>query len=98
MKRLGRGGNDVYEVGDAVRVQDTHSGQWSLKGVVSEVIHHDDSPSRMYQVTSEDGGTYLRNGRFVKLRISKVRRKKMVTFAPSVVGGGVACLGLCDCD
>ena len=87
MKHLGMGGNDIYEVGDAVRVQDTHSGQWSLKGVVSEVIHHDDSPSRTYQVTSEEGRMYLRNGCFMKLCISKVRRKKMVTFAPSVVGG-----------
>ena len=68
-------------------MQDTHSGQWSLKGVISDVIQHDDSPSKTYQVTTENGGVYLRIGCFVKLLISKVRRKKRVTFDPSVVGG-----------
>ena len=73
-------------MGDAVCVQETQSGQWSLKGVISEVIEHDDSTSKTYQVTADNGGVYLRNGIFIKLRISKVKSKKRVTFAPSVMG------------
>ena len=56
MRRLGRGGSEAYEMGDAVRVQDTQSGQWSLKGVISDVIEHDDSTSKTYQVTADNGG------------------------------------------
>ena len=87
MRRLGQGGSEAYEMGDAVRVQDTQSGQWSLKGVISDVIEHDDSTSKTYQVTADNGGVYLRNGHFIKLRISKVKKRKRVTFAPSVVVG-----------
>ena len=74
----------AYKKGDAVRVQDQQSGQWSVKGVVTEVIEHDDSSSKTYQVSTENGGVYLRNGRFIKLRISKIKKKRRVTFAPSV--------------
>ena len=48
------------------------------------MIEHDDSASKTYQVTADNGGVYLRNGRFIKLRISKVKKKKRVTFAPTV--------------
>ena len=74
-------------MGDAVCVQDTQSGQWSLKGVISDVIEHDDSTSKTYQVTADNGGVYLGKGRFIKLRILKVKKNKRVTFAPWVVGG-----------
>ena len=84
MKRLGRGACVAYEKGDAVRVQDQKSGQWSVKGVVTEVFEHDDSSSKTYQVSTENGGVYLRNGRFIKLRISKIKKKRRLTFAPSV--------------
>ena len=55
--------------------------------MVTDVIEHDNSTSKTYQVTADNGGVYLRNGRFIKLRISKVKKRKRVTFAPSVVGG-----------
>ena len=86
MKRLGRGTAEAFEVGDAVRVQDTHSGQWSVKGVISEVIKHDSSSSKTYQVIADSGAMYLRNGRYIKLRLSKMKRKK-VSWDPSVQGG-----------
>ena len=79
MRRLGRGACVAYEKGDAVRVQDQQSGQWSVKGVVTDIFEHDDSSSKTYQVSTDTGGVYLRNGRFIKLRISKIKKKKRVT-------------------
>ena len=81
MKRLGRGSCIAYNKGDQVRVQNQQTGQWSVKGTVTEVIEHDDSSSKTYQVSTEEGGTYLRNGRFIKLRLSKLKKKSRVSFA-----------------
>ena len=50
------------------------------------MIEHDDSASKTYQVTADNGGVYLCNGRFIKLRISKVKKKKRVTIAPTMGG------------
>ena len=36
--------------------------------------------SKTYKVLSEDGAEYLRNGRFIKLRISKVKARRRVRF------------------
>ena len=83
MKKLGRGSRScmAYKVGDQVRVQNQQTGQWSVKGTVSEVIEHNDGNSKTYQVSTEEGGTYLRNGRFIKLRLSKLKKKLCVSFA-----------------
>ena len=80
MKRLGRGSSEKFVVGHAVRLQDVRSGQWSLKGTLAEVVEHDGSPSKTYEIDGEDGGRYLRNGQFVKLWISKARKRKVVSF------------------
>ena len=81
MKRLGRGSSTAYQVGDKVRVQNTLTGQWSVKGSIGEVIEHDGGDSKTYKVLSEDGAEYLRNGRFIKLRISKIKSRRRVSFA-----------------
>ena len=81
MKKLGRGSCTAYQVGDQVCVQNQHTGQWSVKGTVSEVIEHDNGNSKTYMVSTEEGGNYLRNGRFIKLRLSKLKTRKRVSFA-----------------
>ena len=74
MRRLGRGTCAAYQVGDEVRVQHQATDQWSIKGSVSEVIDPDGGYSKTYVVATEDGASYLRNGRYVKLRISRLRK------------------------
>ena len=81
MKKLGRGSCTAYQVGDKVRVQNQLTGQWSIKGSVSEVIEHDGGTSKTYMVLTEEGADYLRNGRYIKLQLSKLKSKKRVSFA-----------------
>ena len=64
-----------------VRMQNQHTGQWSVKGTVSDVIEHDSGNSKTYMVSTEEGGNYLRNGKLIKLRLSKLKSKKKVSFA-----------------
>ena len=81
MRKLGWGSCTAYQVGDQVRVQNQHTGQWSIKGSVAEVVEHDGGESKTYVVSTEDGARYLRNGRFIKLRLSKLRKaSKRVRF------------------
>ena len=80
MKRLGRGSCTAYQVGDKVRVQNQLTGQWSVKGSIGEVIEHDGGDSKTYKVLSEDGAEYLRNGCFIKLRLSKLKARRRVSF------------------
>ena len=86
IKKLRRGNAESFEIGDEVRVQDTQSGQWRIKGVVSEVIEHNSSSSKTYKVMSDSGSTFLRNGKFIKLCLSRMRKKR-VSWDPSVKGG-----------
>ena len=81
MKKLGRGSCTAFQVGDKVCVQNQHTGQRSIKGSVSEVVEHDGGTSKTYMVSTEDGVNYLRNGRYIKLRLSKLKSKKRVSFA-----------------
>ena len=81
MKRLGRVSSTAYQVGDKVRVQNPLTGQWSVKGSIGEVIEQDGRDSKTYKVLSEDGAEYLRNGHFIKLRISKIKSRRRVSFA-----------------
>ena len=41
MKKLGQGSCTAYQVGDLVHVQNQHTGQWSIKVSVAEVVEHD---------------------------------------------------------
>merc|ERR1711888_247865 len=70
-KRLGRGrlSSEIFAVGDRVRLQDPKSLRWSVTGVVTKAISHQgaDRPSS-YEVTADEGGIFLRNGRYLRLR------------------------------
>ena len=80
MKRIGRGSSTAFQVGDQVRVQNALTGKWSVKGTIGEVIEHDGGESKSYKVVSEDGAEYHRNGRFIKIRISKLKAQRRVRF------------------
>ena len=80
MKRIGRGSSTAFQVGDKVRVQNALTGKWSVKGTIGEVIEHDGGESKSYKVVSEDGAEYHRNGRFIKIRISKLKAQRRVRF------------------
>ena len=80
MKRIGRGSSTAYQVGDKVRVQNALTGKWSVKGTIGEVIEHDGGESKSYKVVSEEGAEYHRNGRFIKIRISKLKAQRRVRF------------------
>ena len=56
-------------VGDHVRLQDPKSLRWSVTGVVTKAISHQgaDRPTS-YEVTADEGGVFLRNGRYLRLR------------------------------
>ena len=86
MRRLGRTTASDFKRGDKVRVQNSRTGEWDLKGEVSDVISHDGG-SLTYSVIGDEGGTYLRNGRFIKLRLSKARKICHVTFDSCTSGG-----------
>ena len=67
-------------MGDQVRVQNALTGRWSVKGTIGEVIEHDGGESKSYKVVSEEGAEYHRNGRFIKIRISKMKAQLRVRF------------------
>ena len=58
-----------------------------MKGEVEEVISHDGG-SKTYTVVGDNSGSYLRNGRYIKLRVSKARKLHHVTFRPLCSTGG----------
>ena len=70
-RRLGRGklSSEIFVIGDRVRLQNPKSLRWSVTGIVTKTISHQgsDRPSS-YEVSADDGGTFLRNGRFLRLR------------------------------
>ena len=54
---------------------------WNIKGEIEEVREVQVGGPKSYVVLGETGGRYLRNGKFVKIRISKARAKVRVTFS-----------------
>ena len=80
MKRMGRGSSTAFEVGDQVRVQNALTGRWLVKGTIGEVIDHDGGESKSYKVVTEEGSEYHRNGRFIKIRLSKLKAQLRVRF------------------
>ena len=69
-KELGRGrlSLDVFREGDRVRLQDVKTKKWNTKGtVVSEFYHDSAQTPSSYFVDSDEGGTFLRNGKFIRL-------------------------------
>ena len=41
---------------------------------MTEVIDHNGGNSKTFVISTDDGVSYLRNGRFVKLRLSKLMK------------------------
>ena len=70
-KKLGRGRHslETFVVGDRVRLQNPKSLRWSVTGTVTRTISHQgaDRPSS-YEVSGDEGGSFLRNGRYMRLR------------------------------
>ena len=85
MDRLGRCSSTDFKEGDLVRVQDPKSGVWNIKGEIQEVREHQVGGSKSYMIAGENGGQYLRNGRYVKLRISKAKVRVKVAFSSDVL-------------
>ena len=81
MDQLGRVSSTDYKKGDLVRVQDPKSGVWNIKGEIEEVREVQVGGPKSYVVASDSGGKYLRNRKFVKLRITKARAKVRVAFS-----------------
>ena len=52
-----------------------------MKGEIEEVREVQVGSPKSYVVAGETGGKYLRNGKFVKLRITKARAKVRVAFS-----------------
>ena len=73
-RKLGRGklSSEIFMKGDKVRLQNPKTLRWSVTGIVTDTISHQGAtrPSS-YEVEADadcGGGTFLRNGRFLKLR------------------------------
>ena len=58
MKRLGRVSSEGFKSGDLVRVQNTRSGEWDMKGKVEQVICHDRG-TKTYTVLGEQSASVL---------------------------------------
>ena len=76
-----------FKPGDLARLQNAKTREWDMKGEVEQVISHDGG-SKTYTVLGEQGGQYLRNGRFIKLIVTKARKLLHVTFGPIHSAGG----------
>ena len=61
---------------------------WNIKGEVDEVRDVQEGGPKSYVVMGESGGRYLRNGKFVKLRLSKAKQLIKVTFSCMPVQAG----------
>ena len=69
------------------RIVKLEAEKWDVKGEVEQVFSHDGG-SKAYTVLGDQGGHYLRNGRFIKLRLKKARKLLHVTFGPVHSAGG----------
>ena len=59
---------DLFKKGDRVRVQDIKTRNWTTKGaVVLEVYHEGAQAPLSYFVDSDEGGRFLRNGKYIQL-------------------------------
>ena len=70
MKKLRRGrfSEATYELGDNVRIQCPKEKTWGQTGVISELRTHEGGMiPKSYVITTEDGQSFLRNGKFVRL-------------------------------
>ena len=67
---IGKLSSETFIIGDRVRLQDPKSLRWSVTGIVTKTISHQgsDRPSSYEVIADNDGGTFLRNGRFLRLR------------------------------
>ena len=86
-EKLGRVSSTEFQAGDLVRLQNVKTGEWDVKEEVEQVISHDGG-SKTYTVLGEQGGQYLCNGRYIKLRVTKARKLLHVTFNPLCSVGG----------
>ena len=84
MDRLGRCSNTDFKEGDQIRAQDPKTGVWNLKGEIKEIREHQVGGAKSYVIEGENGGQYLRNGRYIKLRISKAKIRVRVAFSNDV--------------
>ena len=87
MKKLGRVSSTEFKIRDLVRLQNAKTREWDMKGDVEQVISQDGG-SNTYTVLGDQGGQYLRNGRFKKLRVTKAKKLLHVTFGPLHSAGG----------
>ena len=64
----GRLSVEIFREGDRVRVQDVKKKTWSMKGTISSAVYHEGAhyPSSYY-VAADDGGEFLRNGKYIRL-------------------------------
>ena len=54
--------------GDRVQIQDPKTLRWSVTGVVTKAIYHQGaSQPSSYEITIDSGGSFLRNGKFLRL-------------------------------
>ena len=67
---MGRGrlSLEVFRKGDRVRVQDVKKKTWNMKGTIASAVYHEGAhyPSSYY-VAADDGGEFLRNGKYIRL-------------------------------
>ena len=64
----GRLSLEIFREGDRVRVQDVKKKTWTMKGTISSAVYHERAhyPSSYY-VAADDGGEFLRNGKYIRL-------------------------------
>ena len=101
MRKLRRISTGSFNVGDPIRLQNICTKKWYIKGVVDNVrVLHEDA-AKSYTVVTEDGRCYLRNGKFLRIRWSKIRFQgvqdcKKVDF--SLVGSSKSSLLAAQCN
>ena len=75
MKKFVRVNKEEFIIGDLVRLQNIKSRKWTVKGNVEERREAKDGSTKSYLVRGEEGRTFLRNGRFIRVRRSRVKSK-----------------------
>ena len=75
----GRKSKDQFEVGDDVVIQNPQTKRWNIEGVIKEERVAEDNNTYSYIISLNEGGTTLRNKRFLKH--AKIKHVKRVAFA-----------------
>ena len=58
----------MFRKGDRVRVRDVRKKTWTMKGTItSEVFHKGAQTPSSYYILSDEGGEFLRNGKYIGL-------------------------------